>query len=406
MSFLLIIIYTALFTLVISRARFFYNERLPRYFILFVFLLKALAGIAYTAAFKDGDTGKYFYDADAIIFPTLLKNPLQYFYLTFGPNGGEIPQFIKPAVQAMGYWGDTSAYMVVRFNALARIFSFGNFYVHAVFMAFLSLIGLVWLYKACMKTFGTTRFTAPAIFLIPSAVFWGSGVHKEGLLLFSLGLFFYGSVQLSRVCNMKNILLFAAGAFFTFLIRDFIFLLLIPGIPAFFISAHDSGKAKWIFPLSYLLFFCIGCLFPIFNGNNFLEIIAYKQNQFLAINAGNTQIDISRFEATFSSLFLHLPEALKNSAASPFLITPDSLSHLAVMAENAMLFVILLLAAFSNGKPKFTALTLWFLIFSIALLILIGYIVPNVGAIVRYRSLTFPFFFIALLSGKTASWRQ
>lgn len=393
---LLVIFYSAVFSLIISRVRFFYNYRLSRNFLIFIFLLKVVAGITYTAAFKEGDTGKYFYDADAIIFPTLLKNPLQYFYLTFGMNGGGIPEFIKPAVQAMGYWGDTSAYMVVRFNALVRIFSFGNFYVHAVFMAFLSLLGLVWLYKACVKAIGATRFTTFAIFLIPSVVFWGSGVHKEGLLLFSLGLFFYGCVRLSRAFNIKNLLLFAAGAFFTFLVRDFVFLLLFPGIFAFFISAQDASRAKWLFPIIYLLFFTAGCVLPVFNGNNFLEIVASQQNQFLAINEGNTQIDVLSFAPTLSSLFTNLPVALKNSVAGPFLISPDSISHLTVMAENSVLFLAFFLTLFWNGKPKSNALSLWFLIFALNLLVLIGYIVPNVGAIVRYRSLTLPFLFLWL----------
>lgn len=401
MSLLLPIFYTALFAFIIYRLRFFRDERLSKFFFVFIFFLKVAAGIAYTSAFWGGDTTMYFYDADKIIYPTLWNNPLQYFYLTFGPNGGEILKFIRPQVYAMGYWGDTSAYMVVRFNAVVRLFSFGNFYVHAVCMAFVSLLGLAWLYKAYSKaTGGATIFSIAAIFLIPSVVFWGSGVHKEGLLLFALGLFFYGSVLLSKNINLKNLALFSIGACLVFLIRDFVFLLLFPGILAFFISANDTSKAKWAFPLFYLLFFSAGCLLPVFNGNNFLEIITSKQEQFLALNEGNTQIDVRYFNPTLLSLFVNLPHSLKNSIAGPFFISPDSLSHIAVMLENGILILIALFVVLFSGKPRLNAFTIWLLIFSLSLLILIGYIVPNVGAIVRYRSIVLPFFFLFLLSGR------
>lgn len=380
--------------------RFFHDERVSRNFFIFVFLLKVAAGITYSLAFEGGDTRVYFHDANTIIYPSLWQNPLKYLYLTFGPNGGEIPAAVLPQVNAMGYWGDTSAYMVVRFNAVVRLFSFGNFYVHVVFMAFMSLMGLVWLHKAFAKAMGSaTAYSIAAIFLIPSVLFWGSCVLKEGLLLFALGAFFYGAVLFSKTLSVKSLLLFAMGSFFVFLTRDFVFLLLFPGIFAFFVAANDPGKARWTFPLFYVLFFTAGCVLPVFNGNNFLEIVAYKQNQFLAINEGNTQIDVNPFEPTFAGLVTGLPQALKNSVLGPFFITADSFFHIAVMLENALLILVALLLLFS-GKPRFNQLTVWFLVFSVALLILIGYIVPNVGAIVRYRSLALPFLYLFLVSGK------
>ena len=86
--------------------------------------------------FSGDDTTMYFNQGN-YIFSLLPHHPLRYLYLTIGANGGSSPRFIYSDVLTMGYWGDTSDYMVVRFNAIARLFSFGIFYVHAVFMAFI-----------------------------------------------------------------------------------------------------------------------------------------------------------------------------------------------------------------------------------------------------------------------------
>ena len=400
MDYLTVIFYSALFSLLIYKWRFFGDEKLPKFFFMGIFLMKVAAGIFYTYSFRGGDTTMYYNDANAIIYPELWRHPLKYLYLTFGPNGGTIPAFIQQQVKAMGYWGDSSAYMVVRFNAAVRLFSFGNFYVHAVFMAFVSMVGLMWLHKAFIKFTGSQNiFSVAAVFLIPSVLFWGSGVHKEGLLLFALGLFFYGAVLLSSGFNTRRLAGFLIGAMLVFIIRDFIFLLLFPGLIAFFIAR--SGKTVgFSFLVAYLILLLVGSFFPVFKGDTLLEIIAFKQNQFLAINAGNTQIDVKHFEPHFISFPLNLPMALRNAVLGPFFISPGSFQHLLVIAENA----VLLLAAFAlpllNGKPRFNLLMIWFLFFSVTLFILIGLIVPNVGAIVRYRCLALPFLFLFLASGR------
>jgi len=398
--YLLPLLYIVLFSILISRLGFFRDDHLPRFFFLFIFLLKAALGILYHTIFSNGDVLFLYKDAVYIIYPQLWENPLKYFYLTFGPNGGQIPNFIFPQVHAMGYWGDTSDYMIVRFNAIVRLVSFGNFYVPAVFMSFISLLGMVWLYRACARSSGSFSLPVVAvIFLIPSVLFWGSGAHKEGLLLFVLGWFMHASVKLVQKFSAKNLLATLAGAFLTYCARDYVLLLLLPGLAAFFITYKNYLRIRFLLPAIYITITSAIIILPVYGGKNFAEVIALKQTQFKSLEAGGTQIEVKDFQPTWTSLITNFPQALKNSIWGPFLIKPDKAMHYLIIAENILLLLAALLFPWITGKPRLQPFTLMCLLFSISLLVLIGYIVPNVGAIVRYRSIALPFLFIFLFSG-------
>lgn len=400
MDILLVIFYTILFCFVIGSKKVFRAEGLSKLFLISVFLLKCLAGIAYCylhiQKYNGGDTLQYFNDSN-IIFNTLFEDPKKYFYLTFGPNGGTPPEYLKEYINAMGYWGDTGAYMVVRFNALVHLFSFGNFYVHSVFASFISLTGLFWLYKAVIRTTKYNFWFKVGTFLIPSVVFWTSGVHKESLLAFGLGLFFLSIVQLKKQF-IKNLLLVILSAIFIFLVRDYILMLLIPGLIACAIAGWRPKYAIPIFIVIYMLGITLGSIVPTYEGKTLLELIAYKQELFKSLKAGNTDIGIQEFTPTLKSLFLQFPGAVKNSLLGPFFMDLKSPLHVFAMMENVLILagiaICLLYTDFKNFQVA--PLALWMLFFSLTLFTLIGYIVPNVGAIVRYRSLALPFLFVFL----------
>ncbi|GIV32574.1 MAG: hypothetical protein KatS3mg031_0109 [Chitinophagales bacterium] len=388
---LLAAIYTALFTILIWKLPFFRGQ-ISRKTITAVFLLKVMIGLLYSYIYVKhyggGDTHFYFRDS-AYIVQTLPESPGKYLYLTLGPNGGKIPECIKPQVKAMGYWGNTSGYMVVRFNALVRLFSFGEFYVHAVFMAFVSLVGLIWLHRAAALLIGNSTLLVLVVFFIPSVLFWGSGVHKEGLLLFSLGMFFWGTAGLVTYWRAVFLILMLTGAFLTYCIRDFVLLLLLPGWVVFLFAGRRKAGSTMIL-LSYLFFFLLTFSLPLFGTRNFLEMMAWKQDQFQTIGGGNTYIPVPAFHPDWTVLFKNLPAALRNSLLGPFFIPVHHLYQLAVVVENALLIGGMMVIPFFR-KLKVSPFGLWTGIFACCLLLLIGYIVPNVGAIVRYRSIVLPF---------------
>ena len=72
--------------------------------------------------------------------------------------------------------------------ALIRPFSFGIYNVHAIIFAFISFVGIYNLYLFFETRMYNKINLQFILFGVPSIVFWSSGVHKEAITFFGLGL--------------------------------------------------------------------------------------------------------------------------------------------------------------------------------------------------------------------------
>ena len=69
------------------------------------------------------------------------------------------------------------------------IFSFGNYHVHSILLSYFAFLGSFSLANVFYKVSKLKMASYFAVFLIPSVVFWSSGILKEAILLFALGSF-------------------------------------------------------------------------------------------------------------------------------------------------------------------------------------------------------------------------
>ncbi|MDX2001007.1 MAG: hypothetical protein SFW35_01115 [Chitinophagales bacterium] len=402
-DFVLPLLYVFLFGNIILRTRFFKNGPGTK-FLLSIFITKCLLSVIYwelhVSEYGGGDSFFYFLDGE-IIGNKMAGEQWKYLQLTFGPNGGEIPSNIAPEIELMGYWTDTSDYMVVRFNAFVYPFSFGNPYVHGIFMSFLSLSGLLALYKGVSQfSLHNKQLLKVAIFGIPSVLFWTSGLHKEGLLIFALGWFFYAIFSMgSGKLNWKYINLAIVSSLFVYLIRDFVFFLLLPGLVAYLLSKRFP---KYTLPINlavYLSTAIIGAqLYILPGGINYLQLIAQKQAAFKALTGGNTTIELHDFEPNLLHMAVYAPEAFFNVIIKPVAVGFTPISHFLIVIENLffLLMIVTALLFLDYKRFKVHPAMIWFKLYGLSLVILTGFIVPNIGAIVRYRSIALPFLLVPL----------
>ena len=203
MEIFLPILYTLLFILLIYKLRFFAIEGFSKRSLIIVFLLKIAAGVfmymIYTYYYTDRNTADIFkyFDDSKVMYDALWKHPLDSVKMLTG-IGNDSPYF-DVYYKQMNNWYRVfesniynDSHTIIRFNAFIRLFSFGYFNVHTVFMCFLSFTGLVALYKffvVYMRDKKKELFFA--VFLIPSVLFWGSGVLKEAILLFGMGVMLF-----------------------------------------------------------------------------------------------------------------------------------------------------------------------------------------------------------------------
>ncbi len=303
MEVLLSILYSLVFLGLIFKLKFFATDGISRKAIGLIFLLKVACGLAlwyiYTYVYTDRSTADIykFFDDSKFIYDAFFTAPLDYVKMIYG-IGSSSPHFDMYYMQ-MNHWhrefesGFYNEYQtLIRLNALLCIFSFGYFNVHTVFMCFLSLCGLVGIYKFFVRYLDNKKTElAVIVFLIPSVLFWGSGVLKESLILFVLGMLVYyvGRVEkdiktTSRYPNAFAIIFFLVLLFFT---RLYLFFIVVPALISYrwvYVNSKSAFvKYLLVFGAYFLLVLSFGLLFPKYN---ILERITTKQHQAIKLASG------------------------------------------------------------------------------------------------------------------------
>ena len=185
-----------------------------------------------------------FFDDGNVLFSALPDHPGDYFRMLFG-IGNDNAHFNEHYYAVMNNWHrkyDTGyyndAHTMIRYSALVRLFSFGVYHVHTVFACFLSLVGLVALYKTFIGFVPEmNRALMAGLFLWPSMLFWGSAPIKEALLFLGLGLFLMGTFKLIvGPLSWKYIGLLVFGLLVQLVLKSYVLACMVPGLSLIHIS--------------------------------------------------------------------------------------------------------------------------------------------------------------------------
>lgn len=392
LAILITAIYLIACCLLIWKANYFRKSGLKRSVLIGLFLLQAGASISYGIIHREryieGDTHRMFKSAE-IVYASLSDDPRIYFRLVLGLNGVDPPEYASQTVNDLYYWPNTDSYTLVRFHALLMPISFGIYHVHAVLFAFLTFMACIALFRMLMRHFPDRQILfIISIFLIPSIVYYGSGLHKEGLVIIALSVILYNMDKLINwKGNLWRFIPLASGFFLLFLVREFYLAALLPPFLAYLWVQWKPCRMSLKFFLAigiiWLSLFHLQYIFPDFN---LAENISQKQQDFKTLD-GQTNIGIRDIEPNFISVIKAIPNGLVNILFRPY---PNEVSHTLLLIyaiENWILILFILLSIFFLDRRKlsepFIALLLTF---SLSAFAIIGIIIPNIGAISRYRS--------------------
>jgi hypothetical protein len=420
---LLVITYTLLFIFLIHKLPFFKAKGISRNVLSAIFVLKLFFGclvwVVYTYYYTyrpTADVFKYF-DASEILFNTLKTNPIYFFKMLFGIDcdGKEFYTYYDQ----MNHWnraGDSSIYndnrLIIRVNAVMRFFSFGYFHVHTVFFSFLSLTGLTAVYKTFVPVLkNKKRELLCVVFLMPSVLFWGSGVLKEGLVLFSLGLLMY---YFNKLFSVKAMIICVVTALLLGTLKFYILVALVPGLLFMFWMNNTSPSNVFLkFATVIAITLVLGLTMDKFSSvPNPLQLLSKKQEDFNKLATGTitdaykrpippagSTIQIKRMEPTFLSFLRNSPQALVNSLFRPFIWQYKAPIMWMASIENVFVIAFVLVCiVFAKPYNQISwQYVLFCLSFALIQLLFIGITTPVVGAIVRYKIIAIPFLLIAFL---------
>jgi len=417
LEFILSIFYFVIFCLIISKIKLFSDDQIPKNWFITLFGIKIIFSILFTVIYTNyytnretADIFKYFDDSQ-IMFDALKTNPIDYFKMLLGIDNDNI-YFETTYYNKMVHWYRvynsnlfSDSHTIIRFNALVRIFSFGHFQVHNIFINFISLVGLTAIFKTFKPYFiHSKKALFYSVFLIPSVLFWGSGLLKEGILLFALGLFILSFFRLIKSFSYQLFGIIVIALTIIIYTKFYIAVALIPSIIGYIFY-------KKIFKQKALLSYCLSTLciliisISLNAGNSKLDpfkILINKQADFIKlINRPeievNSNFSIPIIENQFN-VIKSIPNALLNTFIRPYVWESYSPFILLNALENLFIILLFIIAILFRKKNSINKNTFYFCItYVVTLFTIIGITTPIFGAIARYKVPGLPFLIIASL---------
>lgn len=267
-----------------------------------VFLLLKIAAAftlwyVYTIYYPDktyADIWK-FYNDSAVIHEALKENPGDYFSMITGI--GIDDEIEQKYLMRMNHWHQpfesnlfNDSHTIIRFNALIRLFSFGNYHIHALMMCMLSLAGLCALYRWMFRYIPQWKKALAAIlFLFPSLLFWSSGVLKEGLMLFALGFTIEQLWKFESDKKYSRLPVIVSGLALLAITKLYMLAFLIPALALSRWIKFKPGFAPVKFTIAVLALFATGKIIEsAFPQLSPARILALKHNDFVRLAHGGT----------------------------------------------------------------------------------------------------------------------
>jgi hypothetical protein len=284
---------------------------------------------------------------------------------------------------------------IIFIQMLLDLLSADDMYINTLLFAIPVFLGNVALFRVFRRRFPEDTLAATSVFWLPSVLFWTACIYREGMLYMLLGFLFYHLDHLftrpGRRPLFNAIILFFLIAYF----RIAVAVTLIPAVLIWYWIEHPLPRRMTIAGMIILFLLTLsipGLRTPL------LRTVTTEQASFQVLQ-GHSRLYLPALDGTLTSVWRAFPTALRNGFFEPLPGSGGQPVYLAFSIELVLIWLIVLFAAgrslaakpatpTSAPRPGFSAACL---LFALAGMLTIGFFVPFVGTIVRYRSIYLPF---------------
>ncbi len=294
------------------------------------------------------------------------------------------------------YWNDLKNNIIIKILAMLNIFSRGNYYINSLFLNTFSFIGTIALasifYKISKKKFASIA----GCFFIPTNLYFSSGIHKDLFVFTMLGFFFYALYFLIE--NSRNIrlwFLLCMSVVILMIMRNTVVLLLIPSLIFLFFRLSYFRTLKSMLVTCFICLICVTALH--FTAADPLQLLVQRQQDFLELPAAYSQLPLKKLTPDLQSFISVFPEAFNHAFWRPYIW--EYPGHF-LLFTGIELFCMLLLIFGLLFKKRLKSISPFYItsfIFAFLIILLAGFIVPNAGTLVRYRSVYLHFLLTPIL---------
>jgi hypothetical protein len=365
-----------------------------------------------------GDTFSYYTGAHEI-WTAFVKSPKIAGEIIFNNPKTYSSEALDYALHS-GYTGFASSYYVMfKVAGIIGLFCFGSYLPIAFIFSLLSFWGTWMIFLVFNERYPhLKKYIAITTLFIPSVIIWTTGILKEPLCMFSLGLCFYTFNNILKNRRViKSIILFLIGSFILLSVKDYIFYIFILSACVWsyktFIGHITSSLIKLIIKGTIYLALIAVCIYFIADDNNIIQ--AAFTNYFT--KASNLQTVMTNINTEFNSgsgytlpvndlsglgLAVSFLLSLNVSLFRPYIWECSNPLMLLSFLESFATMLLIILLLFKAGPIKiYKSLKdpslLFSLIFSLLMAALVGFVSFNFGTLVRYKTPFEPFFYTMLV---------
>ncbi|MEO6327401.1 MAG: hypothetical protein ABIO55_00635 [Ginsengibacter sp.] len=398
MNYLLFFIYLFLLCLLLTKSKFINQTSVGSSTIVILFLLRILAGLVngwinlhlYSISDSVG-----FHEESIAEYHLLFTNPKEYLLNLFTNNTQSSYGAIFDTTDS--FWNNLRSNIIIKLLSLFNIFSNCNYFINILFYNFFVFFGSVSLYKIFIQIFPERKNTLiVTLFLLPSFLYFTSSIHRDGLIFLAIAfisLNVFSMVKNDRI-SLKRIVYISLNLSLIFLLRNFVFIAMVPALIAWIIAEKKRKATLPAFILVYvfftLMFFTLRFIHPKLD---LPQYVSARQLAFAQLGKGaSSAININPLFPDFRSFFNNSPQALNHSLMRPYLSEIKTLLYIPPAME-ILAYEILFLAYifFSVKRNGSTGFIYYGICFTLSMYLIIGYTIPILGALVRYRSIYWPF---------------
>ena len=415
----------------LKRIDFFQINGIKKNHVLFAFLSQVFAGFILYIIYSQYYTERYtadifkYYDDSLVLYDIFFSNPIDFFKILIGIDC-DSEDYLINYFSEMNHW-DTSyenslmdeSRLLIRLNAILNIIGFKSYSFNLISFVFIGFLGKFLITKNLVKFYKSINpiILFWGLILFPSLMLWSSGILKEPLIIFSIGLI----LQSLGVFNSKkrsSLILVFFGLLIIFKVKFYVFICFLPALISFLICQNWKIKPlKVITITSISLNILLVNLSTLKNSYNPLKILSNKQNDFIKLaeifNAGSS-FKMVPMDPNFNSFLSSIPTGVINGFFRPFPSDINKIIHILPLIENIFLYVLIIYLFYKLFSLKIKLETVYLnallnSVFFISLLFIItGISTPVIGALVRYRlpGTIFIIISICIMHGQTKNYEN
>lgn len=292
-------------------------------------------------------------------------------------------------------------------SGIVNVFTFGNYVTTFLVFVSIAFIGQVFLLFAAQPALSTKQmrvFTVLVMFS-PTMVYWPSSIGKESLVLFGVGLSFFG---VSRLYDRSWLGLapLLIGGLAVGLVRPHVSMLLLAGLFTGLFSRSSGTKRKFAIHLVVLTLFIVGAMLAtgasarLFNFESFDGV--GDVSAVLDFTEDRTTQDASEFKAARVNSITDYPMAVVTVLFRPFLWEASGVPAMMSALEGVGLGLLSLYAVggiLSQFKVIASRGQLLFAASYTSIFIFVFAAIGNFGILSRQRAQVIPFVLLLIAVG-------